>query len=418
MDTQSYNSWGALIVVPVVVALNAVLLMAAARRERDPWFTRVLVLGFAAKMVGVFGRYFVAYYIYRGTADAEGYNQYAVTHYLYWRAGNITWDPSSKPGTQAMELLTTALYTVVGPTVLSAFFVFGSLAFWGVYLLYRAFRIALPGADHRRYALLLFLLPSLLYWPSSIGKESWILLFIGVTALGAARFFNRQIVSGAPLLVVGALGTALIRPHVTVLLFAALFVAQIVRPTTKTSTSILTKAAGLFVLGIAGVILATQSAQFLGIDDFSWQAVADQVEWAGGQTAQGGSVFTPVPLNTPLGIPAAVVTLLFRPFPWEASNVQMLLQSLEGLLLIWLTITAWPRLKALPRLLRRNPYLVFALVYTLAFIIAFAGFANFGILARQRVLMLPFFLVLLSLPLPVRHHKRRSTARRDPVGVR
>jgi len=50
--------------------------------------------------------------------------------------------------------------------------------------------------------------------------------------------------------------------------------------------------------------------------------------------------------------------------------------------------------------MRTNPYVTFAVVYALAFIIAFAGFANFGILARQRTLMLPLFLVLLALPKP------------------
>ena len=48
--------------------------------------------------------------------------------------------------------------------------------------------------------------------------------------------------------------------------------------------------------------------------------------------------------------------------------------------------------------MRRNPYVTFAVVYVAAFIWAFSGFGNFGILARQRVLMLPFFLVLLALP--------------------
>ena len=42
--------------------------------------------------------------------------------------------------------------------------------------------------------------------------------------------------------------------------------------------------------------------------------------------------------------------------------------------------------------------MTFAVVYIGCFIWAFSGFGNFGILARQRVLMLPFFLVLLALP--------------------
>lgn len=419
MDTQSYNTWGAMFLVPVVIALNAVLIAIVARREREPWFTRIIILGYALKLVGTSARYVVAYYLYGGAADAERYNLFAIGHYLDWRQGDVWWEPSGKVGTLNLELITTAVYVVIGPSVITAFFVFGSFAFWGVYLIYRAFRIALPQGDQKRYALLLFLLPTVLYWPSSIGKESWLLLFVGVTAYGAARYFNHAVVPGLAWLAVGAVGTALIRPHVTVLMFAALFVAQIVRPTTKASTSILTKAAGVFVMGLAAAILITQSAAFLGIDDLSAQAVADEVGWASGQTAQGGSAFTAVPLNSPFGLPAAIVTLLFRPFPWEAGNVQMLAQSLEGVLLLVLTVAAWPRLKTLPTLLRRNPWLVFAVVYALAFIIAFSGFSNFGILARQRVLMIPFFLVLLALPKPLSKQKvrTRDATRKELVGA-
>ena len=39
-------------------------------------------------------------------------------------------------------------------------------------------------------------------------------------------------------------------------------------------------------------------------------------------------------------------------------------------------------------------------VYVLSFILAFSGFANFGIVARQRSLMIPFFLAFLALPDP------------------
>src|SRR5690606_22190186 len=70
------------------------------------------------------------------------------------------------------------------------------------------------------------------------------------------------------------------------------------------------------------------------------------------------------------------------------------------LVLLGLTVLGWRRLRQIPRLLRSNPFLWFVLLYIIGFTIAFAGFGNFGILARQRVLMLPFFLRLLSLPLP------------------
>jgi len=398
LRTQSYNFWGAVMVVPVVVLVNVVLIRHVAKKHEEPWFGDILALGFALKMLGALARYFVAYIVYGGAADAQRYNIVAAVQYEQWRNGNFTFQLGGKQGTQWMEVITTALYTVIGPSPLAAFVVFSAFAFWGQYFLYRAFRIALPEGNHKRYALFVFVLPSLIFWPSSIGKESWLMFFVGATALGAAKLFARQ--RGAlALLLLGAAGTALLRPHLSVLLFASLFVAQLFRPAPDRSTGIISKAVGVVVLGVSAILLTTQSASFLGIDDLSIQAVSDTVTSASEQASEGGtSAFDSSPISSPADIPGAVVTVLFRPFPWEAHNLQMLVQSLEGLLLIYLTVKAWPQLRRLPSVLRRTPYVTFALTYTSAFVWAFSGFGNFGILARQRVLMIPFLLVLLALP--------------------
>jgi hypothetical protein len=50
--------------------------------------------------------------------------------------------------------------------------------------------------------------------------------------------------------------------------------------------------------------------------------------------------------------------------------------------------------------MRTIPYAAFAFFYSAGFIIAFSSVANFGILVRQRVQLLPLYLVLLSIPLP------------------
>jgi len=49
-----------------------------------------------------------------------------------------------------------------------------------------------------------------------------------------------------------------------------------------------------------------------------------------------------------------------------------------------------------PRRLRSQPYVTFALASVLLWILAFGIIANFGILARERTQMLPYFFVLLS----------------------
>lgn len=408
LASESYNLWGALVTVPVVVAVNVVLIWRVSRRPDEPWLAGLLGFALVAKFAGAMARYYVAYVVYGGAADAERYNLYAAGFYDEWRRGNITWEWGGKQGTQYMELITTAVYTVVGPSPIAGFIVFASMAFWGQYLLFRAFRVAVPDGDGRRYALLVMLLPSMLFWPSSIGKESWLLLFVGVTALGAARLFTRQSWSFV-LLGVGAAGITLLRPHLAVLLFAALAVAQLFRPKGRQATGVLSKVGGLVVLATAALILTSQSAAFLGIDDFSWQAVSDSVDEASEQASEGRSAFESTPIESPLDVPEAVMTVLFRPFPWEAANAQMVVQSLEGVFLLVLLVRAWPRWRHLPTIMRVSPYVTFAVLYAATFIWAFSGFGNFGILARQRVLMLPFFLVLLALPTVHQWRKRALT---------
>jgi hypothetical protein len=41
---------------------------------------------------------------------------------------------------------------------------------------------------------------------------------------------------------------------------------------------------------------------------------------------------------------------------------------------------------------------VLAIVFTGLFVVAFSSFSNFGLLIRERASLLPFFLVLLSIP--------------------
>ena len=51
------------------------------------------------------------------------------------------------------------------------------------------------------------------------------------------------------------------------------------------------------------------------------------------------------------------------------------------------------------------------------FAYAFAAIANFGILARERVQVLPMFFVLLAVP-PARRTGRAATSRRRPRSAR
>ena len=95
--------------------------------------------------------------------------------------------------------------------------------------------------------------------------------------------------------------------------------------------------------------------------------------------------------------------------------MQTLFQSLEGM--VFAGIILW-RLKSLGRALRStfsNAYLVFILLYVMAFVIGSLSIQNFGILSRERVMMLPFFFALLAYVSPYTRVKGKKLVEKVPV---
>ncbi|MDQ4044748.1 MAG: hypothetical protein M3173_04785, partial [Chloroflexota bacterium] len=248
----------------------------------------------------------------------------------------------------------------------------------------------------RRFALLVFLLPSLLYWPSSIGKDAWMLLTLGVAALGTAKIVTGRR-SGVVALALGIAGMGFVRPHVAAMVLVAVLIAMIPRRAGGASARFGARLAIIAVTLLGGSFLLQEVESFFGLEGDLREArgVLEETEQ---RTTQGGSSFSAEPVESITDLPNALVTVLFRPFPHEAHNVQSLISSLEGVFLLVLFLAAARRLARAPTAAWREPYLLFTLAYSLLFVVAFSGFGNFGILARQRIQVLPLLLVLLTFP--------------------
>lgn len=405
MEHADYNAWGGLLVAPVLVAISMPLISRAAGRERDPRLARLIIFALVLKLAASMARYVVAFDVYDGVADAGVYHLWGEKIAVELKQFHFGFDLGAKQfvGTGFTRLLTGIVYVFIGPTRIGGFLVFSWFGFWGLYLFYRAFAIALPEGDSYRYAKLVLLLPSLLFWPSSIGKEAWMTLTLGVAAYGAARVYVRRR-GGYPLLALGLAGTALARPHITVILIAGVVFGYLLRPRPD-NASVLTpvyKAAGLAVMAVLVFLVVGQAERFLGVDSFNQESVEQVIEGTSELTNEGGSTFQAKGVHSPKDLPLAAVTVLFRPFPTEAHNAQALVASLEGMFLLLLIVKSRRRFMTLPRLMRRRPYISFALIYMLLFVYAFSNFNNFGIMTRQRVQVFPLMLVLLALPLPER----------------
>ena len=161
----------------------------------------------------------------------------------------------------------------------------------------------------------------------------------------------------------------------------------------------------------------TQAADFLDIDEISVSNVDAAITDTADQTNKGGSAYDASGVERVTDLPLAAFSVLFRPMIYEAENFQMLVAGVEGTALIGLFWLARRSLLDVARRLRRQPYLLFCVVYALIFIYAFSNFSNFGILTRERVQVLPFVLAFLALRPPVvdlpTTHEATSTARSE-----
>jgi hypothetical protein len=402
MGRTSYDVWGGIVVAVALVLVNVPLLRLAVRVSDDPAIARLVPIAFGLKLLASLVRYAVVFAVYDGNADASTYHDAGVEFFRSFRDLDFDVVITGPPGTIFMRQATAAVYAVTGPSKIGGFLVFACLGFWGAWLFVRAFAIACPEGDVRRYARLVLLLPSILFWPASIGKEAWMTLALGIGALGAARLLSRK-PWGIRLLLAGTLMANVIRPHVAGLLVLSVAIAFVLRRSPGRSSLLapLAKAGGIIALGIAGVLVLNGAERVLGIDDFNAEAVSNTLEKTERQTSIGGSVFDARTDRTdlsPTRFPTALIGVLFRPFPWEASNPLALAASAEGALLFALFVARWRNVVGAVRSLLRTPYVLACVVYSVLFVYGFSAFANFGILTRQRVQVFPFVLVLVCVP--------------------
>ena len=423
MDAESFDIWGALVVTPILFAITIPIATRLSRREADPRMTRLIIYALILKMFGALVRYFVAFSVYNA-ADAQEYHDWGRVLAPMFRSGDFGVDLGKKViGTGFIDIVTGAVYTVTGATKLGGFLVFSWFGFWGLYFFYRAFCIAFPNGEHRRYAILIFFLPSLLFWPSSIGKESWIMLTLGLLAYGVARLLA-SMRGGIPLLVLGTVGTLMVRPHVAAIAMIALIAAYLLKkPRSPTVLAIPVKMLMLVVLLAGALVVLSQAESFLGVDRLDQESVNQVLDTTSTRSSKVaiGSTFEAVRPTNPVQLANAALAVIFRPWPFEAHNFGALVASLEGMIILGLTLTSLRRLANIPREMLRTPYVAFAVVYSGLFVFAFSSIGNFGNIARQRVQLFPLLLVLLCVPVrkpEPRKNVRPLPARQDaPVTV-
>lgn len=360
------------------------------------WLPTLVMAGWAAKLVASAGRYWALQVLYNGVGDASGYHAAGIRNAPIWRSLQI---PQMDLGTHFVEGLTGLLYVPHIPTKLGGFFLFATLAFLGQVLLYAAFRRMFPSPRVIWYCLLIFFFPNIVYWPSSIGKDSLMTLFIGITAYGAARLFVDYRPAWITVFAIGIAGAGAVRSHIALALVLSAGAAIALGRAPKMESARTRRLIALVLLTLVLAFAVQYAISDFGIDlteGISDSLIEEELATVEQQTDTGGSAVEGSAIRTPADIPQAVLRVVFRPLPYDAHNLQALANSLvEGSVLLLLFIWRAPAIIRHTRRHWREPYLLMSIVYTAGFIFGHSAILNLAIIARQRSQLIPFVLVIL-----------------------
>ena len=318
------------------------------------------------------------------------------------------------PGTGAVRYFTGVVNVFTGSTYIATFLVFATIAFIGQVFFLFATRRALTDKQFRILATTMMCSPTLVFWPSSIGKESLSLFGIGLGAYGAALLYDRQWNGAWPVLL-GVFSVGVVRPHVAMILLLGLLVGLFARRA-HTRGRAATHLLFLIAIVIGSMYLASASAGLVGVESLDGLGdVNDALDFAQARTSQDESRFAAARVESPVDYPWAAVTVLFRPFPWEADSGASMISAVESIFLMLLAIRALPGLLNNSAAFVQRGQMLYSVSFIAVFVFLFSAIGNFGILSRQRSQVIPFVLLFVAFGIGAERVRTRKTkTRRNP----
>jgi hypothetical protein len=402
------------VLVPLIGLLGAIGFASwlKPRHPEEPWLGRYLIWAMLVKIVGTILRYTTL--LKKGQlGDASVYDIYGKRYANTWLGRSKFPAPAlaNLKSSNFLRWFTGMVYYLSGRDLITGFFVFSLIAFVGSYMWYRAATIAIPFLDRKLFFLLMFFAPSIVFWPAGVGKEALVEFGLGGVALGVAYMLTGRMLYGLLVSLPGAWLTYVVRAHLLGLSLVAMAFAYVVgrQKTTASVTSSLAKPIGIVVVVILAVFGVTQGAKRLHIAALTPSAIQTELQATSVSTTQEHSKFTTNVSLSPLRLPQDAVTVLLRPFPWEVQSKNQILASFEG---IGLAAFIFIRRKSVAlslRKVREVPFLLYAWILTTFNVLLFQAFGNFGLLVRERSIVLPALYILVALD--VNRARRADEAR-------
>lgn len=285
---------------------------------------------------------------------------------------------------------------------------FAILSFLGAWIFFASLTKIYP--HHiKEIAIAIFFIPSVFFWGSGLMKDS---LSLATLSLSFYSFYNifiakkRNLLFNALLFFFALYVLKSIKIYIALCLIPAIMLYLFILFNHKIKSRSLRNVIkpilvliGLYIGYLAGAALVEDDARY-NLDAIANTAKMTS-EWiAYVSQKEGGSYYSlgeydPTIIGMLKNLPEAIWVTLFRPYLWESKNIIMVFSAIESL--FFLCITAWTIFKLRPSgliyVIKKNPYVQFALVFSLTFAFA-VGISsyNFGTLARYKIPMMPFYL--------------------------
>ncbi len=299
---------------------------------------------------------------------------------------------------------------------------FAVTSFSGSWALYSSLKKLYPDA-HQWLAIAILFIPSVVFWGSGILKDTltfsalcWMIwAFINLSITRSKRIFSVIVIA------FGILTIFVIKKYILLVFLPALIVWYYRLNVLRIKNRLIRRLSSPVMLAL--VVLSTYNAVVtVGRDDPRYSVdnltntvyvTAHDIRYWTGKGAGSGYELGSIPetwQEMVMLLPAAVNVSLFRPYLWEVSNPLMLMLGIESV--IFLIVVIYLILKIRIKLIRyfiNDPFLIFALVFTLGF-----GFAvgistwNFGTLVRYKLPLMPIFGAMLTIL--YWHYKNKSVS--------
>ena len=282
-------------------------------------------------------------------------------------------------GTVFTGKFTLFLRKTLDGSFLECFIFFQAIGFWGLMLLMRTFQeihIKLGTAEGPLSTALLFL-PSIQFWTSAIGKDAPLFLAVSLCTWSVMELRRRLIPFGFGLLIM-----ILFRAHIALVVVMCLALAAALHPKISFGRKV-----GLLAVTLFGAYLLIGAvANTINVNVADTSSIAGFFQDRGdvAQRVSGGTTIGDAPVYIRL------LTLLFRPFFFDAPNIPGMIASVENVGSLCLFFYLVKNIRGIRFLARRVYFLEYCFVFSIVLIALLTMISyNVGLGLRERVMVFP-----------------------------